>query len=76
MYNIVCCVVMSDVVFFLGNTAVTMNVHMLSHLTLYVKAWGPLWTTSCFAFESMNGVLKGHFHGTRDMCIQVNTLWH
>ena len=33
-----------------------------------------LWTTSCFAFESMNGVVKGRYHGTRDMCIQVNAL--
>ena len=33
-----------------------------------------LWTTSCFAFESMNGVVKGRYRGTRDMCIQVNAL--
>lgn len=38
-----------------------------------LKLGGPLWTMSCFAFESMNGVLKGHFHGTRDMCSQMVT---
>lgn len=48
-----------------------MNVHLLSHLVLYTKAWGPIWTMSCFPFESMNFVLKKHFHGTREVAAQV-----
>ena len=49
----------------------TMNVHLLSHLVYYVRAWGPLWTMSCFAFESLNGELRKHFHGTRNMSAEV-----
>lgn len=48
-----------------------MNCHLLSHLVLYTKAWGPMWTMSCFPFESMNHVLKKHFHGTREVATQV-----
>lgn len=50
-----------------GHSKVTMSVHLLSHLTNYVKYWGPLWTFSAFAFEGMNRHLKKLFHGTRDM---------
>lgn len=54
-----------------GLESTTMNVHLLSHLVMYTKAWGPLWTMSCFPFETMNGVLRKHFHGTRDVTVQV-----
>ena len=32
---------------------------------------GPLWSYSCFQFESANNQLKKLFHGTRDMSEQV-----
>ena len=51
---------------------VTMNVHLVSHLADCVRNWGPLWSYTCFVFESMNGHLKKLFHGTRDMTKQVN----
>lgn len=54
----------------IGVTSTTMNVHLLSHLTVCVKDWGPLWAYSCFQFESMNRELKALFHGTRDMSRQ------
>ena len=59
---------------YIGISAVTMNVHLLSHLMYYVRAWGPLWTMSCFAFESLNGELRKLFHGTRNMSAEV--LWY
>ena len=31
----------------------------------WLRNLGPLWTHSCFPFESMNGTLKEHFHGTK-----------
>jgi len=48
-----------------------MNVHLLCHLVLQVRNWGPLWSYSCFPFESVNGVIRKLFHGTRDMSEQV-----
>lgn len=49
----------------------TMNVHSLIHLTQTVKNFGPLWAYSCFGFESMNGHLKKHCHGTRNVLPQL-----
>lgn len=49
----------------------TMNVHSLIHLTKTVKNFGPLWAYSCFGFESMNGHLKKHCHGTRNVLPQL-----
>ena len=54
-----------------GITSTTMNVHLLTHLPFYVRAWGPLWTTSYYCFESANGTLRKFFHGTRNMSKQV-----
>ena len=48
-----------------------MNFHMLSHLSVCVKNWGPLWAYSCFAYEGMNKELKALFRGTRNMSKQV-----
>ena len=44
----------------------TMKVHELRHITLFVKASGPLWVVSCFPYENANGHLKGLVHGTFD----------
>ena len=46
-----------------GDSACTHNVHLLTHLSKYVRLWGPLWTHSTFGFESKNGYLKNFFHG-------------
>lgn len=46
-----------------GETSCTHNMHLLTHLTKYVRLWGPLWTHSTFGFESKNGYLKKFFHG-------------
>ena len=45
-----------------GDESCTANAHCLTHLTKYVRLWGPLWTHSAFGFESMNGYLTGTFH--------------
>ncbi|KAK3926367.1 Formiminotransferase N-terminal subdomain-containing protein [Frankliniella fusca] len=47
------------------------NLHMLSHLPLNVKNLGPLWATSCFKFEDMNGRLTNLVHGTRYAGLQI-----
>ena len=49
----------------------TMNVHSLIHLCQAVRSFGPLWSYSCFGFESMNGHLKRHCHGTRNVLLQL-----
>ena len=62
-----------------SGSRVSLKVHQLSHITNCVRNWGPLWTHSCFPFESINGRLKEHFHGTKKMnrqvkCITNNTM--
>ena len=49
----------------------TMNVHSVIHLAQAVRNLGPLWSYSCFGFENMNGHLKKHFHGTRNVLPQL-----
>ena len=44
-----------------GEKSCTANAHSLTHLTKYVRHWGPLWTHSAFGFESKNGHLKHLF---------------
>ena len=57
---------------FIGVKYTTMNIHLLQHLPECVKRWGPLWSYTCFHFETMNGYLKFLFHGTKDMSKQVH----
>ena len=47
------------------------NVHLLGHLSHYVKLFGPLWTHSAFAFEDAIGGLVKKSHGTHDIANQV-----
>jgi hypothetical protein len=49
----------------------TCNVHSLIHLAERVSQCGPLWMFSCFGFENMNGYLKKHCHGTRNVLPQL-----
>ena len=49
----------------------SMNLHSSIHLPQTVKNLGPLWAYSCFGFESMNGHLKKHCHGTRNVLPQL-----
>ncbi len=48
-----------------------MKVNLLRHIPECVVNWEPLWVYSCFTFESLNGALKRHFHGTKNMSNQV-----
>lgn len=54
-----------------GQTKCTMNVHLLQHFAYYVTRRGPLWSYSCFAFESMNAFIKPLIHGTHHAMEQV-----
>jgi hypothetical protein len=55
---------------------VTINIHSLLHLPATVKELGPLWSTSCFAFESANGDLLKLFHGTQSIDLQIVNAVH
>jgi len=59
---------------YIGTAMQTMNVHLLRHLVFNVRNWGPLWSYSCFGFESVNDELKKLFHGTRDMSQLVSLI--
>lgn len=54
-----------------GETAMTFNVHLLTHLAKSVKLWGPLWAHSAFVFESSNGSLLKLVHGTKSVALQI-----
>ena len=54
-----------------GESACTINAHLLGHLCMYVRCWGPLWTHSAFGFESSYGILKHMFHGKGDVVHQL-----
>ncbi|KAJ1522999.1 hypothetical protein ONE63_002135 [Megalurothrips usitatus] len=54
-----------------GMSKMVYNVHILRHLPGVVKETGPLFTTSCFTYENLNGVLKYIVHGTQYVGLQV-----
>ena len=54
-----------------GLQVCTANIHSLTHLTGFVKKWGPLWAYSLFGFENMNGHIRKTFHGTRQIVDQL-----
>jgi len=49
----------------------SINIHHVKHLKGQVLRYGPLWTTSCFPFESMNHFLRKLIHGTGNVLSQV-----
>ena len=54
-----------------GMRHMSFNVHLLRHLPKVVEELGPLWTTTCFMFEDLNGSLKHLAHGTQYAGVQV-----
>ena len=49
----------------------SINVHHIKHLVTLTRKLGPLWAVSCFAFESMNHLLRKLIHGTGHVLSQV-----
>ncbi|KAE8741791.1 hypothetical protein FOCC_FOCC012680 [Frankliniella occidentalis] len=49
------------------------NMHCVLHLPDTVLSLGPLWVSSCFAFENVNGVLSRLVHGTRFAGSQIQS---
>lgn len=49
----------------------TLSIHLLLHLMDLVKDCGPLWVTSCFPLESINGIIMKLVHGTRYAELQI-----
>ena len=52
--------------FSLGIRYETLNFHLLLHLVPCVRLYGPLWTVSCFPFETANGFLVRCISGTNN----------
>lgn len=55
----------------IGNRWMSINIHHLKHLVHYVKKYGPLWSISCFPFESLNFLIGNLIHGTGHVLSQV-----
>lgn len=47
-----------------GNEHLTLNFHYLTHLVDLVRNHGPLWTVTCFPFESYNNIFTSFINGT------------
>lgn len=56
-----------------GIEHMTSNVHNLLHLPQTVRDYGPLFVSSCSAFEDLNGKLKQLVNGTRYAELQICT---
>lgn len=56
-----------------GEQFMTANLHNLLHLADTVRDGGPLFVTSCFSFENMNGQLSRLVTGTRFSGLQIST---
>lgn len=54
-----------------GKHYVTMNIHLLRHLSDAVIYLGPLWSQSMFAFEQSNGELVSLVNGPTDVLNQI-----
>jgi len=55
-----------------GISSCTLNAHCLSHLAMYVRLWGPLWTHSLFGYESLNGHLTSMIHSKYKVAEQLS----
>lgn len=54
-----------------GEKYMSCNLHNLRHLPEMVRRFGPLWTTSCFPLEDINGKLKAMVHGSKAPHLQI-----
>ena len=48
------------------------NVHLLLHIPMFIKLYGPLWVWSAFPPEHFNGVIKKLFYGTQYIPQQIS----
>lgn len=56
-----------------GERHMSANLHLLLHLPDTVRDLGPLWVSSCFHFEGINGELLQFFNGTQRPELQIVT---
>lgn len=54
-----------------GESAMTFNIHILSHICQCVANWGPLWATSAFSFESGNGKMLKTIQNANGIPFQI-----
>ena len=47
------------------------NMHVLTHVTEFVRYWGAPWAYSAFMYEDVGGWLKRHCHGSRQISNQI-----
>ena len=54
-----------------GDKFTSCTLYLLLHLKETVRDFGPLWTSSCFPFEDINGKLKCFVHSSRHPELQI-----
>lgn len=61
-----------DFEFLYGKSNVTLNLHLMRHLTTCVRNLGPLWAHSAFGFEANNGVVCKSITSKKDILHQLS----
>eukprot|EP00734_Pompholyxophrys_sp_LG126_P000432 Pompholyxophrys_sp_v1_NODE_180_length_1329_cov_2.716641.p1 type:complete len:414 gc:universal NODE_180_length_1329_cov_2.716641:1266-25(-) len=54
-----------------GLQFLSINIHLLIHLSRNVRRFGPFWTLCCYVFEDMNSLLLSNVSGTRGVALQM-----
>lgn len=54
-----------------GIRYLSIDVHLLLHMSYAVRQTGPLWAHTCYEYEDMNGEMLNLIHGTRCIGSQV-----
>ncbi|KAE8743168.1 hypothetical protein FOCC_FOCC011261 [Frankliniella occidentalis] len=63
----------SDFEVLFGIRNMSFNIHCLNHLPDVTLTQGPLWVSSCFGYEHLNGRLARLVHGTRHAGLQIHS---
>lgn len=56
---------------YFGESKMTLNAHLLTHISESVKALGPLWSFAMFGFESQNSTLAKYVHGKNNILKEI-----
>ena len=54
-----------------GINSCTLNAHSLTHLSKFVRLWGPLWMHSLFGYENLNSHLTSMIHSGHKVAEQL-----
>ncbi len=54
-----------------GLKSMSYNLHLLTHVSDFVRDWGSPWAYSAFLYENAGGFIKQLFHGSKHISVQM-----